>query len=337
VIYCSTETDPTVNLALEEWLLRTRSGADLALLLYRNDPVVVIGRNQNPWLECDAAELVRSETRLARRVSGGGAVYHDPGNLNVSFAAPRSLYEPERFMGLVVDALGNAGVDARLGGRHAIWVGDRKVAGSAFLLTGKSALLHACILVDADLARLSRCLNAPQKRIEAKAVRSEPAAVANLSEFRPGLAVDALAAEVSAAAREGLGLSGRTELTAEGASGDARFRGCLEKQRSWEWRLGRTPEFVHELRTEFAWGVVEVRFVVKDGVIVSVRSTSSGPTGQPILRLLSEGLCGVRYDGRSVVTKISALSATVPWSGPYLGSVGVWLKREIGPCAAVRV
>ena len=234
-------TDPAQNLALEEALFRARTGSDATVLLYRNSPCVVIGRNQNPWVECDVSWLSANGIPLLRRASGGGAVWHDFGNLNISFILPRSAYEPERFLDVVLAGLRSLDLPASRCERRSLWLGERKIAGSAFMLTGQSAMVHACLLVDADLDRLRRALKAPERDLRGRFIHSVPAHVRNLADARPGLTVDELEVVLGQAccrlldAREG-----RLEQLPHDEA-------LLAKYRSWEWNYGRTADFEHHL------------------------------------------------------------------------------------------
>ncbi len=233
--------DPAGNLALEEHLFRSRQDDDAHVLLYRNAPCVVVGRNQNPWTECDVRWLAEQGVPLLRRISGGGTVWHDPGNLNLSFIVPRKEYAPARYLDVAASALHDLGIPARRCERQSLWVGDRKVAGSAFSMTGKSAIVHACLLVDADLPRLRRSLQPPDHHIEGRFLPSVPAHVRNLAEIRPGLDCATLAEALLAACR-------RLLPGTDPAAPDSRLEPpaeLLAKYRSWEWTYGRTAEFRH--------------------------------------------------------------------------------------------
>ena len=175
----STEHSPAQNLALEEFLYRNRPDG-VTLLLYRNASSVVCGRNQNPWQEADTLWCRENSVPVYRRLSGGGTVYHDLGNVNYAFFVPRSDYEPDRFVGVAVEALRSLGVEAAIQGQHSIWAAGRKLSGSAFALNGKCAMLHGCILAETQLEQLSRALHKrPDITYEGSSVVSVPAPVTN--------------------------------------------------------------------------------------------------------------------------------------------------------------
>lgn len=135
-IYISTATDAGANLALEEWMSGQLAAAGQpALLLWRNQPCVIIGRTQNPWIECDLRYLQRNNIALLRRRSGGGAVYHDVGNMNCTFFASRSGHDPQRNAHLLARAIRQStGVVAQTTKRSDLFVAGKKISGSAFRL-----------------------------------------------------------------------------------------------------------------------------------------------------------------------------------------------------------
>ena len=244
-VVISHETDPHINLALEEWLLRRPGGPKTVLLLYRNAASVVIGRNQNPWLECDLREAARRQLRLARRISGGGTVYHDPGNTNFTFVMPRPDYSPERYLALVVDTLETLGVPATMTDRHAIEYNGRKISGTAFMLTGKRALQHGTMLMSADLETMDAVLTPARNDLESSAVRSVASPVINLADVAADLSHDAFSKVLCDCFenRKGNCRCEVTHLTRAGMADLPGYRDYVDKQRSWSWMFARTPRF----------------------------------------------------------------------------------------------
>ena len=192
LVFRSSSQSPAFNAALEEYLYR-RPPEEPSLLLYRNSSSVLIGRNQNVRREADVEWCLEHGVPIVRRISGGGAVYHDLGNLNYAFVVDRKDYSPDRYVGIAVEALRSLGVtDARISGHHSIWCGDAKISGSAFAL-GKAALVHGCILVETDLEMLSAALNGdPSAESAGAGVDSIRVPVANASAFSPRVSTLAL-------------------------------------------------------------------------------------------------------------------------------------------------
>ena len=186
-VITSVSTDPWHNLALEE-LLFTSGGEGTVLYLWQNRNTVVIGRNQNAWKECRADLLEREGGRLARRTSGGGAVFHDMGNLNFTFITPRGGYDLERQLGVILGAVRSQGIDAGFTGRNdLVTAGGGKFSGNAFCFSRDRGLHHGTILVDVDMDKLSRYLVPSADKLRSKGVDSVRSRVANLRELNPDM------------------------------------------------------------------------------------------------------------------------------------------------------
>ena len=164
--------NPWFNLATEDWIFRDMNPEGHVLYLWRNSETVVIGRYQNPWLECRLDAMKADGVRLARRQSGGGAVYHDHQNLNFTFMSGVDVYDKERNFEIIIDALSKFGIKAETSGRNDMIVGGRKISGSAFKLTKDRAFHHGTLLVDVDLGRLGNYLNPDVLKLESKGIKS---------------------------------------------------------------------------------------------------------------------------------------------------------------------
>jgi len=278
----SDSLDIVRNLAVEEYLLG-RSAPEPVLFLYRSSPAVVIGRNQNPWRERDPDLLAASGVGLARRISGGGAVYHDPGNLNVALVTPRADYDPGRLFGLVLDTLREIGVAGTPMNKSSLALAGRKFSGSAFRLGRERALHHCTLLVSSDLDRLRRALRPSLAGLTTRAVASVPAEVMNLGEAVPALDCEALAAALEGRFRATVGATEtRHAETFPGevlAATEARLRG-------WDWLYGDTPDF--ELVVPMSGG--EVALHVHRGRIAAVRDADPARTAA-----LEGTLLGARF------------------------------------------
>ena len=260
-----TGTDPYENLALEEHLRRRAEEGTAVLYLWQNRPAVVIGRNQNPWQECSAAALRADGVLLARRGSGGGAVYHDLGNQNFSFALSRRDYDVEKQLSVVAEACRSLGVPAELSGRNDVLAGGRKFSGSAFFVHQGRCCHHGTLLVDADLAALGRYLTPSPAKLQAKGVASVRSRVVNLRELREDLTPAVLRDSMEAAFRRVYGLPAEP-LEAE--SLDWGEIGALaEDFRRWEWVWGRELPFTLQWARRFPWGELSVRVEAGAGVI----------------------------------------------------------------------
>ena len=236
----SSSLDVFRNLALEDYLLDEVERRGRILYFYRNRDSVVLGKNQNPWRECDVPRLREDGVAIARRISGGGTVYHDEGNLNFSLMLPRGEYDLARQFKIVQAALLSAGVAAVRTGTNSLTVDGRKFSGNAFCLRRNTSLHHGTLLVDSDLARLGRYLKPSLPGIETKAIASVPAPVVNLGAINPSITfrslVDALVDEFTASYGQG------TRISSDHVDA-ASLAPYEEKMRQWSWIFGHTPRF----------------------------------------------------------------------------------------------
>lgn len=265
----SNSLDPYYNLALESCLYRAMGEGDAALYLWRNQNTVVIGRNQNAWREC-RCELMESEgAHLARRNSGGGAVFHDVGNLNFTFTACRARYDLARQLGVIISALGELGIRAVASGRNDITLEDgRKFSGNAFEHSKERSLQHGTLLIDVDMSRLTRYLNPSPLKLAAKGVSSVRSRVCNLSEMIPGLTPEAMRPLLRAAYEREYG---KCEVLTPADFDANDLEATRARLASWEWRFGQTPRFDAHFETRFDWGEVELNLSLRGGMVESCR------------------------------------------------------------------
>lgn len=248
--------DLFLNLAREEVLVS--GGEGVGLMLWRGPGAVVLGKNQNPWRECNLEVIEERGLGLGRRISGGGSVYHDPGNLNFSWVLPRAGYAAEEVHGVLRDALGMLGVRAEVAPTGGMLVEGRKVSGAAYCYRQERVLHHGTLLWDADLGALRAALSPARLRVRTHAVGSVPARVMNVAERVPGGTLADAAGALRAAAERRFGAAGVLEFDGEAVAREA------ERLRSREWIWGQTPQFSVLLGV----GGAEVELVVRRGRVV---------------------------------------------------------------------
>jgi len=284
-------TDPHRNLALEEALLLNLPEDQAILYLWQNRHTVVIGAGQNAYAECRLDLLDAEGGTLARRSSGGGAVYHDMGNLNFTFLVPRADYDVARQLRVILEAVRALGVDAEPSGRNDLTAEGRKFSGNAFRLLKDGALHHGTLLVSVDMALLGRYLNVSKDKLQANGVKSVPARVVNLSELSPAVTVDSMRrAVIDAFARE------YGAAPVEDADGLPVDPDILARYASPAWNYGKPPEGDLSLSTRFPWGGVEVNASVKEGRLTNVRVFTDA-MDETLSQRLSCRLEGCAYSG----------------------------------------
>lgn len=300
------DTDPRRNLAREESLL-LRYGADgpdeTILYLWQNAPVVVIGRNQNAWQECRVTAMERDGVLLARRTTGGGAVYHDAGNLNFSFLGPRDRYDLDRQLGVIRSAVAAFGIDCEFSGRNDLLADGRKFSGNAFRFTRFGSLHHGTLLVSADFSALGRYLRPSEAKLKAKGIRSVSSRVVNLSELAP-VTIASLTDALCRAYGAQYGAGAPEDADALTWPG---FDALVSRNASWEWNCGAAPAFDAQLEHRFAWGELQLQLTLRDGITAeaAVYSDAMDPELAPAL---AAALRGCRFTAEDLAARAAAVS-----------------------------
>ncbi len=301
------ETNPYRNLALEEYLLKQVNDREVILYLWQNEKTVVIGKNQNPWKECRIAELEADGGRLVRRLSGGGAVFHDLGNLNFTFLAGRENYDVDQQLEVILTAVNALGIPAVKSGRNDITTEGKKFSGNAFYSDGTHCYHHGTILVKVDMAMLSRYLNVSREKLVTKGVESVRARVTNLSEYVPSLNIEQMKQELLRSFRKVYSLEPEELTLSEMPTEEIEH--LTQKYTSREWNLGRRMEFNYSVDRRFSWGGIELLFIVSSGRITECRIyTDALETG--VFEQLSDALTGCEFSSAAIIRELNRLPAT---------------------------
>lgn len=263
-IYSAPTGDGWLNLARDGYFLENNKKGDVILYFYVNKNAVIIGRNQNAWKECSIANMDADGVQLVRRHSGGGAVFHDNGNLNFSFITDEKHYDLNRQMRVILNAVSKLGLKAELSGRNDITVDGKKFSGNAFSLAKGNRSHHGTILVNADLTKLSNYLCVSKEKMRSKGIDSVRARVCNICELSSGLTVEAMRRLVIESFIEEYGAA--SEYVFDGTA-LAEVEERRERLASWEWRFGKTPQFDFETDKRFSFGDTQIYFNLRNGVI----------------------------------------------------------------------
>ncbi len=265
LIYFRDTANPYQNLALEEALFDGHQEGCL-LYVWQNQNTVVIGRNQNAWKECRVSLLEQEGGRLARRGSGGGAVFHDLGNINFTFIVPRAQYDVRRQLSVIQRAVASFGIRSEFSGRNDLIEAKTgaKFSGNAFRLTEKTAMHHGTLLVDVDMDKLTRYLAPSPEKLQAKGVESVRARVMNLREEAPSITVKAMR---DALVDAFIALYGPARVGQESALDKEDLFCREERYASWEWRMGSTPKFDVTMERRFNWGSLELQLCLREGIV----------------------------------------------------------------------
>lgn len=277
LILTTKKVNPYNNLAMEEYLMgRCRSTVkhdpdriyDAILFLWQNDHTVVIGRNQNAWAEAKTELLEAEGGHLARRGTGGGAVYHDMGNLNFSLIMPHDKFDLNRTFQFILEVVQSLGIAAERSGRNDILVDGKKFSGNAFRQLDGVGLHHGTFLVDSDYGRVGRYLTVSSEKLKSKAVTSVRSRITNLKAVKPDLTIGELMAQAIAHFPGFFGPEATVDVFNEDTfPRDARLTGLEARYQSWEWRYGKSLAFATKLATRFDWGQIDLQLDVAGGKV----------------------------------------------------------------------
>jgi lipoate-protein ligase A len=266
--------DPYFNMALEEHTVKFLDPGEEYFILWQNRPAVIIGKNQNAIEEVNLKYTREHGIAVVRRLSGGGAVYHDLGNINFTFVVnyrPEDFNSIERFARAVVRALDRFGVKSEFTGRNDITIDGKKISGNAQYLYKKRLLHHGTLLFDSDVTRLSEALNVKIDKISSKGVKSVKSRVTNIKEYlKQDISVKEFKELLAKYIFEVEDQPFREyQLTAQDLENINRLR--EDKYSTWEWNIGYSPEFDLTKSQRFDAGEVEVKLNVKDGMITAIK------------------------------------------------------------------
>ena len=304
VFYLETgSTDPCYNLAFVQYVLEHRTEGDW-LMLWQNANAVIIGRNQNTAEEINPAFIQEHGIAVVRRMTGGGAVYHDLGNLNYSFitdAGDAALQNLSRFTQPVCRALETMGVAAESSGRNDILVDGKKVSGVAQRVHQGRILHHGTLLFDSDRDMIAGALRADPAKFASKSTKSVRSRVGNLKDYLPegttiGQFWEALRRELMDEEARPASLT-REELSEIRHLAESRYR-------TWEWNYGKSPAYAVQNRTRYPGGTLDVRMNVQRGILREIRFFGDFMSTAP-LDALAEELQGVPRERKAVEEVLS--------------------------------
>lgn len=314
VIYMETgSTDPAYNLAFEEYILSHKKDGDY-LLLWQNDNTIVIGQNQNTEEEINREFVEKHGIHVVRRTTGGGAVYHDLGNLNYSFitdAGEKETINFRRFAEPVVETLRSLGLDAEASGRNDILVSGCKVSGTAQRVLGSRVLHHGTLLFCSNPEMIAGALKADPEKFKSKAVKSVRSRVGNIKSF---LNDEMELPEFRDYLKKTLSGTGFTEeaLTAQEIEEVLRLK--KEKYDTWEWNFGRSPQYERKNRRRFDGGTLECRLTVAEGVVQEIKFYGDFLATQP-MNMAETQLRGTRFEPEQIMAALNHVPVSACFGG----------------------
>ncbi len=315
--------DPYANLAVEEYLLSHCRKNECILYLWQNQRTVVIGKNQNAWAECRTEELEKDNGHLARRLSGGGAVYHDLGNLNFTFVTDKEHFDVPRQLEVIQGALQSLGIPAEKSGRNDLVLHGRKFSGNAFYRQEGFCYHHGTIMVDVQVEEMLKYLTVSKEKLSSNGVASVKARVANLIDDAPELTIGKLKHALKGAFEKAYGRRSDTICTDTFDRND--IRRAYERLRSWEWLYGRKLDFQYELSHRFGWGQLTIDFQVQEGRIKDLAAYTDA-LYPGVIDALPSYLKGLRYSGQAICAKLRTHLSPEEPDGKRMADILTWLK-----------
>lgn len=310
-------TDPRINLAIEEYVLKNMDiEKDDYLLFYINQPSIIIGKNQNTIEEINTDYVEENGILVVRRLSGGGAVYHDLNNLNFSFLTKddgNSFSNYKKFTQPVVDALAKLGVNSELSGRNDILAEGKKVSGNAQYSTRGRMFSHGTLMFNLDIDAVVNSLKVKQDKIESKGIKSVRSRVANIIDFLPEkITVEEFRMEILKSIFGGEENIQYYELTEE--DWDNIHEISKNRYQLWEWNYGKSPRFNIQKTKRFPSGSLDIRLEVNKGVIEEAKIFGDF-FGVGDVDEVGELLVGTKYDRVAIAEKLKDIEIPVYFGG----------------------
>lgn len=262
ILVKSKENDPYYNLALEEYLLNiAKDNHCIVLYLWQNANTIVIGRNQNAYTECNLDYANQNGIKIARRMTGGGAVYHDLGNLNFSIVAPKDLFDISKNNKLIIKALNLLGIEIIKTGRNDFLVNDKKISGNAYYSNEDVGLHHGTLLVNSDLDVLEQALMTSDSKTTLRGISSIKSRVSNITEYLHGISIKDVEKSLINVFVNEFGPVKTIEPSCN------LFSSIISKLKSNDWIFGEFSDYLYHKKVSFEWGYAEYGFKIVNNKI----------------------------------------------------------------------
>jgi len=309
-LYINHITDPYFNLASEQYLLDTYDSDDI-FMLWRNEPCVVIGRSQNAYAEINDEYVRQNGIKIVRRLTGGGAVFHDLGNVNFSCITLKENCDAldfKRFMNPIVASLRSLGVHAEISGRNDMTVNGKKISGNAQCVYNGKVLHHGTLLFNADMSSLAGALNVDPEKIKSKGIKSVRSRVANISDYVGNMTVEKFMSHLENCFGVEPTEFNKDQIVAIKAL-------AKEKYSTWEWNYGSSKKFTSQKKKRFKYGTVEIGYE-SDGKIITELSIKGDFFGMYPIDGLEKKLTGIELKYERLIVTLNNLNDYISGACP---------------------
>lgn len=301
----SNTTNPYFNLALEEDLFNTCAESEVILYLWKNSNTVVIGKNQNAWRECNVTKIDEDAVILVRRMSGGGAVFHDTCNLNFTFICHKKNYDVDRQLDVIIDALKTFGIDSEKSGRNDIIADGKKFSGNAFYQRAEKCYHHGTLMINVDTAKISKYLTVSKSKLKSNGVESVRSRVTNLADLEPSINIPELKCRLKESFEKIYNKEAKVIFPAD--RDIYNVAKLMDKYISWDWNFGRKIDFQYELANKFSWGELVLQFNVSGGYIDEI-SVFCDSMDIEIAGDIERWLKGIKYDRKEICARLTTVT-----------------------------
>ena len=264
--------NPYENLALEEYLLHYCERYQKPILyLWKNDKTVVIGKNQNYYTECNLDYIREKAIVIARRMTGGGAVYHDLGNVNYTIITPKDMYDPVRNTRIILNALNGLGIRACANGRNDICIDDRKISGNAYYSNDEVGLQHGTVLYQLDCKTMENALNVSSEKLTKRGIQSVRSRVSDIKSVNSDITIDKIKEAIVCAFKKEYELY---NLKKNIVIDDLEYQKLVMKYSSKEWIEGNNKVYSYMKKKTFSWGEIGFSLELDGGDIIDINVES---------------------------------------------------------------